>query len=115
MKAPSPLRKFDVPDKGLYLESVDHLAIFDHATLDVKTSTTGWAGDGNRHGGSATVRFDVCGTYESTMVPDEEGFVRSLEFTGVGRSEIRSLLIGFEFAAASLRVLLNEPPLDGEI
>jgi hypothetical protein len=92
------------------LDSTDHLHICDHAVLDVRTSTTGWDGEGNRHGGSATVRFDTCGTYLSTLTLDPIGFATSLELTGIGRSEIRSLVIGFEFAAASLRVLLDESP-----
>lgn len=113
MKAPTTLRKFDRPEENLHLESVNELLVANHSLLTVKTETTGWEGEGNRHGGSATVRFECEGVYESTIRPSRwnPNSIAMIEFTGIGKSEIRSLLIGFEFAAASLRVLLNEPPM----
>ncbi|MEY4569973.1 MAG: hypothetical protein RLZZ398_1412 [Verrucomicrobiota bacterium] len=115
MKAPATLRKFDQPKDGLHLESVNELTITNHSILTVKTETTGWNGKGSNHGGTASVRFECCGDYQSTMRPSfvyPHVTVGTLEFKGMGQSEIRSLLIGFEFAAASLRLLLNEPPMD---
>jgi hypothetical protein len=103
---PDSLRRFDQPGEGLRLKRINTLWITDHAILGVETETTGWDGEGNSKGGTATVRFNCTGYYDA-KIKHSGDLLSSLEFTGVGRSEIRSLILGFEFAAASLSAQLT--------